>query len=123
MKIRVKIDLFRSKIGFTLVEVLVVLSLIGLVATIAVVNLPIIQKRARDAQRLTDLRQLQLVLEKEIILSDVYPLSTGSFEIKDHSWGSLWAEHNYRLPKDPLSSQKYIYVSDGQTYQLYANFE
>lgn len=112
-----------SQRGYSLVEILVALAVLGILAGIAVVSLPNISKRARDAQRLTDLRQLQTVLEREITTVNTYPTSTGDFEIKDHSWGSLWSEYDYRLPRDPLPKQKYIYVSDGLTYQLYAKFE
>lgn len=109
--------------GFSLVELLVAITILAILATIAVVNIPNLQKRARDSQRLADLKQLQTILEKEINTTSFYPISTESYELENHPWGSFWQEQNYRVPKDPLSSQSYVYVSDGKSYQLYAKFE
>lgn len=57
-----------SKKGFTLVELLVVISIIGLISTIAVVSLGGARVKARDAKRAADLRQLvtALTLYQEI---------------------------------------------------------
>lgn len=117
------ISALKKRSAFTLVELMVVVAVIGILAGIAVFNIPGIQKSARDSQRLSDLRQLQTVLERVKAAEEKYPLSNDSFEITDHPWGSLWDEFSYRVPKDPLPSQKYVYVSDGQSYQLYAKFE
>lgn len=117
------IPLLKKKSAFTLVELMVVVAVIGILSGIAVFNIPSIQKSARDSQRLSDLRQAQTILERVKAQVESYPLSNESYEIADHSWGSLWEEYNYRVPKDPLPSQKYVYVSDGQSYQLYAKFE
>lgn len=117
------ISILKKRTAFTLVELMVVVAVIGVLASIAVFNIPGIQKSARDSQRLSDLRQLQTILERVKASEEIYPLSNESYEVKDHAWGSLWNEYNYRVPKDPLPSQKYVYVSDGQSYQLYAKFE
>lgn len=117
------ISAFKKRSAFTLVELMVVVAVIGILAGIAVFNIPGIQKSARDSQRLSDLRQMQTILERVKASDEAYPLSNESYEVKDHAWGSLWSEFSYRVPKDPLPSQKYVYVSDGQSYQLYAKFE
>src|SRR3989304_7436700 len=48
--------------GFTLIELLVVISIIGLLATLLVANFNAARARARDAQRKSDLRQIQTAL-------------------------------------------------------------
>lgn len=49
--------------GFTLVELLVVISIIGVLATLVLVSFTGIQKQARDAERKSDLKQYQTALE------------------------------------------------------------
>jgi prepilin-type N-terminal cleavage/methylation domain-containing protein len=51
--------------GFTLIELLVVIAIIGLLSTLAVLSFGGVREKARDAQRINDVRQLALVLEME----------------------------------------------------------
>jgi len=108
--------------GFTLIELLVVIGIIGLLAGIVFVALGPVRAKARDAQRMADLTQVQLMLSIYEIDKNSYPLSTQEYEIEDHAWGSYWDGYG-TVPTDPLSSQTYAYVSDGSSFQLYAKFE
>ncbi len=49
--------------GFTLIELLVVIAIIGLLSTLAVVSLNSAREKARDAKRLSDIKQISTVIE------------------------------------------------------------
>jgi prepilin-type N-terminal cleavage/methylation domain-containing protein len=49
--------------GFTLIEMLVVISIIGILATIVIANMSGVRERARDAQRKSDISQIQKAME------------------------------------------------------------
>ncbi len=48
--------------GFTLIELLVVIAIIGLLSTMAVISLNSARAKARDARRLSDVKQLSTML-------------------------------------------------------------
>lgn len=49
--------------GFTLIELLVVVSIIGLLSTMAIVSLNAARRKARDAKRVSDVKQISRTLE------------------------------------------------------------
>ena len=51
--------------GFTLIELLVVIGIIGLLSTVVFATLSGTRPRARDARRLSEVRQLELILTVE----------------------------------------------------------
>ena len=51
--------------GFTLIELLVVIAIIGVLSTMAVVSLNSARGKARDARRVSDVKQLSTLLEME----------------------------------------------------------
>ena len=59
--------------GFTLVELLVVVSIIGLLSTLAIVALGSARTKARDAKRVSDMRQIATALEMYFSDNDYYP--------------------------------------------------
>ena len=74
-----KIKNINYKKGFTLIEMLVVISLIGILAALALVSFGASQKQARDANRKSDLKQYQTVLESYgNFTNGLYPAVSGS---------------------------------------------
>ena len=53
----------KNKKGFTLIELLVVIAIIGLLATLSVIALNTARVKARDARRVSDIKQIQTALE------------------------------------------------------------
>lgn len=79
-----------TKRGFTLIELLVVISIIGILSTLSVVSLNSARQKARDAKRLSDLRQVQTALELYVetrggypSVANASPLGSGSFSCLD----------------------------------------
>lgn len=54
---------WRHEHGFTMIELLVVISIIGVLATLVMVSFTSSQKQAKDTQRKSDLRQYSTALE------------------------------------------------------------
>jgi prepilin-type N-terminal cleavage/methylation domain-containing protein len=67
-----------NKKGFTLIELLVVIAIIGLLSTLAVVALGNARTKARDAKRMSDLKQVQTALELYYTDNNKYPGTSGT---------------------------------------------
>lgn len=119
--------------GFTLIELIVVIGIIAILSVmlIAVVD-PVSQfQKSRDAQRKSDLSQIQKAIEQYYQDTGHYPAATGSFQIIGLNNGTLsWGLSNVNnwpymnvLPKDPDTARTYVYYATGQSYWLYASLE
>jgi len=60
--------------GFTLVELLVAVGIIGVLASISIVSVGSIRSKARDARRLADVKQVQNALELVFNDYEKYPV-------------------------------------------------
>jgi len=63
-----------NKKGFTLVELLVVIGIIGILSTLAVISLNNAREKSRDAKRVSDIKQIQTALEMYFVEVDTYPV-------------------------------------------------
>jgi prepilin-type N-terminal cleavage/methylation domain-containing protein len=112
--------------GFTLIETLIVIAILGILATLIVVSLSDARKKSRDAQRKTDLANVQLALELYADDNEgVYPIMRDgadpylSFQglegYQDGTEGAfiegLLGDKKYlaALPQDPLDRGVYRY--------------
>lgn len=103
--------------GFTLVEVLVVISIIGILASLTLVSFTGTQKTARDTQRKSDLKQYATALETFANENNsLYPEHSTTVSAKDVLCGNLGIT---TCPEDPKSvsdttgTYVYNYQSDG----------
>ena len=69
------IELLRknSRNGFTLIELLVVIFIIGLLSAIIFPRFAVMREKARDTERITDVRQIQNALEVYYNRQNRYP--------------------------------------------------
>ena len=66
----------KTQSGFTLLELLVVLAIIGLIASIIVIALSTARSKSRDAKRAGDVRQIMNAMEQYRIANNYYPTGT-----------------------------------------------
>lgn len=123
------------KKGFTLVELLVVISIIGVLASLVLVSFTGSQKQARDTQRKSDLKQYQTSLENFAnINGGLYPSRPDASGVS--ASGVLCADLGETgCSADPRQNQdssfSYKYQSDGSgagvanatTYVLWGKIE
>jgi len=117
----------KSQNGFTLVEILIVVAIIGLLTSIVLVGLGSFRTRGRDARRVSDLRETQNGLELYYTKYQRYPAVSGG-----DSWESLKSSligasiGVSTISNDPLYPDKtyrYGVSSDGQSYVIAATLE
>ena len=112
-----------NRLGFTLVEILVVITIIGLLSTIGLTGFQAVTRSGRDALRKTDLEQLRSALEIYKSEENNYPADSGSCSA--NAGGDFVPAYINPYPFDPKSpTYDYCYKSlGGLTYQLCAHLE
>ncbi|GIW63087.1 MAG: hypothetical protein KatS3mg090_0913 [Patescibacteria group bacterium] len=98
--------------GFSLIELLVVIAMIGFLVAVGVANYNQARKRARDSQRINDLKALQSALElyKQGMSTPAYPANFATIT-PCAKWTSNGQTLMNSFPADPMG--------DGCTYKYY----
>lgn len=136
------LPLHRRLPGFTIIEMMVVMAIMGILFTLAAGGLVASQQKSRDARRKSDLAQIAIAIETYFNDKGEYPLSDQSFKLVTDGctgggaqqetiqcdWGSPLVDskgttYMVKLPEDPQSSFAYHYYSDGTYFQIYARLE
>ena len=114
--------------GFTLIEIMVVLIIIGLLAGIVVPKLMGRTEEAKRTKTAVQIKNLQSSLDLYKLDSGVYPSTDQGLQalVEKPAVGEMpnnWKEGGYidKIPKDPWGSN-YVYISPGihGDYDLYS---
>jgi len=126
----VSIKLLKKEGGFTLLELLIVIVIIGILALLIIPNITSAPKKSRDTKRKTDLTTVRKGLEEYFVNNNAYPSTGGTSTFQNISTalsalttGS--APIIKTMPSDPKNASPYTYqyASDGTTYKLDACLE
>jgi prepilin-type N-terminal cleavage/methylation domain-containing protein len=116
----------QNKKGFTIVELLIVIVVIGVLAAITVVAYNGIQERAANSKIMNDLKGMQKLIESYYATYGTYPTTSGSWSYSSSNPSgfipSVSAEYGTSLPqltKGTLTGGNcYVYNSNGTNYKL-----
>ncbi len=96
-----------SKKGFTLIEILIVIAIMGFLSSIVLVGMSGFRAKGRDAKRIAEMREVQNALELYFSAYGRYPTDTDwaslSTTILDAGIGVN------KMPVDPINKDPYIY--------------
>lgn len=109
--------------AFTLIELLVVIAIIGMLSGLLLPNFMAARQRGRDAQRKSDLKQIQKAFElyKQDQSSPAYPATLPSagvcFSSGSNCTGNIYMN---KFPTEPQPGKQYYYTVDNTnlTYTL-----
>lgn len=126
--------------GFTLIEVLIVVAIIGILASVVLVGLGPLQRQGRDARRISDLKQIQAGLEFYYNKCGYYPgavqaatpcgaraVGFTDLAVNVAGLGGILTGSGLgitNIPEDPNANREYQYQSaDGSSYVLRAQLD
>jgi prepilin-type N-terminal cleavage/methylation domain-containing protein len=111
----------KQKKAFTLVELIVVITILAILGTIAFISLQWYSKDARDSIRISDVSNMKTSLELFHLDAGKYPLPDDN-EIVDYGTEILWYQWDFwttvisslsrsmsEVPTDPLTDKKYVF--------------
>ncbi len=93
--------IFRSQKGFTMIELLVVMAVIGILSSIAYAGFGNVQQRARDGRRRSDMQTIQRGFEQYFTLGNTYAACSTMFNNT-----SIFPQG---VPLDPINTGTTVY--------------
>jgi len=104
--------------GFTLVELIVVISVIAVITVVGTVSYGVTNRRARDSRRMADVEKIRIALEMNRQIGAIYPIEA------NNSASALVPNYMSALPTDPKSGNNYSYNQlTSYTYEIGASME
>jgi len=129
----------KKNLGFTLVELLVVMAILAILATVGFGQYTNSQIKARDAQRKSDLSNIARALEMYYNDNQSYPTASNGMIVVDQgsgdtelnwgteffaTFGSTDVVYMKRLPEESNSDISYCYSSnEGRDFYLFSTLE
>lgn len=116
-----------NKKGFTLIELMVVIALIGILASVILASFTAVRARNRDGKRVSDIREIEKALSLYQIENNTFPIPTDPDEevilsSEDEISAVLEnAGHISNVPTDPqhpATSYTYQTNAQGSTFTL-----
>lgn len=126
----------KEKHGFTLVELIVTITILAILATIAFISFQWYAKDSRNTVRINDIKIIQKAIEIFYAENLIYPTPASSTQVT-YSWWLLWYQGYFwtwttfelwnmsKVPVDPLLSVEYSYslLWRKNKYQLWLVYE
>lgn len=103
---------YSTQKGFTLVELMAVIAIVGILSGVVFAGLSGARERARDAERVSDIAQIQLALELFFNACREYPASLAVGEDNGGTCTNNLGVYINPIPTDPLATA-YSYGTNG----------
>lgn len=100
----------KKVLGFTIIEMVVVIGIISMLSSIILISLNKSRLRSRDARRISDIQSMQIAL-------DLYYNDNGYFPLMIYGTGGLSPKYIPRVPSDPNSNAVCIVGTEGNCYK------
>lgn len=100
--------------GFTLLELLIVIAIIGILSTIAAVSYSSVQKKTRDTRRVNDMRSIQGAFEQ------YYSANNNAYTCAP---GTTYLPGGIPVDPKPSPYDQYVGACTGSTYTYCAKVE
>lgn len=105
--------------GFTLIELLVVIAIIGILSSVVLASLNSAKLKARDAKRISEVKQMQTAAELYLNACGVYPATLTLAEATGCPSGTTLGNFIPVIPTAPLpGTYTYDQLTNGTSYCL-----
>lgn len=108
-----------TKKGFTLVELLVVIAILAILASVSVVGYTAFIKKAEASKMDTEIKQIQMSIEAEMMVSDNIKVAEGIFLVKV---SNVWHVTNVEPAKYADLSENFTGLSVVENNVLYNEY-
>lgn len=120
-----------SKKGFTLIELMITITIIVILAAIGIISYQTVLKSGRDSKRQSDLLGIQSALEQYYSDQSYFPEVVTFGSALTYGSGPAMKTYMTKIPQDPLNNAPYQYTwspygcssSKCASYCLYAKLE